>query len=316
MLAPPNFQGDKMSTDQLFLITAPAGNTGAPTVKILREAGHRVRAFVHRIDHRSEALAALGAEVVEGDLLDFRAVSSAMAGVDAAYFCYPIAPGTLLPATATFAQAASEAGVDAVVNMSQISARREAKSNAALQHWIAERLLDRYAFRTTHLRPTFFAEWLKWQWQRDGDEGLLRLPFGNGRHAPISGQDQARVIAAVLQNPAPHDRQIYPLVGDHELDHYGIAEEIADTLGIPVRYEPVDIPDFAAALTAQGRSDFFVQHLSSVAQDYQDGIFAGENNLVEVISGHKTMTVADYINANRAEFGHDGRFVQRGQLAS
>jgi NAD(P)H dehydrogenase (quinone) len=303
-----------MSSDQLFLITAATGNTGAPTVKILRDVGHRVRAFVHRADHRSEALAALGAEVVVGDLLDFHSVSSAMSDVSAAYFCYPIAPGTLLPATAIFAQAASEAGVGTVVNMSQISARREAKSHAAQQHWIAERLLDRSAFYTTHLRPTFFAEWLRWQWLRDGDEGVLRLPFGTGRHAPISGVDQAAVIAAVLQNPAPHDRQIYPLVGDHELDHYGIAAEIADTLGIPVRYEPVEISAFGAALTAQGRTDFFVQHISSVAQDYQDGIFAGENNLVEVISGHKPMTVADYVNANRAAFEHDGPFAARDQL--
>jgi uncharacterized protein YbjT (DUF2867 family) len=305
-----------MSADQLFLITGATGNTGAPTVKFLLDAGHRVRAFVHRVDDRSEALAAIGAEVVEGDLLDFRAVSAALAGVSAAYFCYPIAPGTLLPATAMFAQAATEAGVDAVVNMSQISARREAKSTAALHHWLAERLLDRYAFRTTHLRPTFFAEWLKWQWQRGDDEGLLRLPFGHGRHAPIAGYDQARVIAAVLQNPAPHDRQIYPLVGDHELDHYGIAEEIGGTLGIPVRYEPVPIADFAAGLTANGMTDFFVQHISSVAQDYQDGIFAGENNLVEVISGHKPMTVSDYVNANRSAFDQDGRLVQRERLAS
>ncbi|OBI83712.1 NAD(P)H-binding protein [Mycobacterium sp. 1245805.9] len=304
-----------MPSDQLFLVTAATGNTGAPSVKILLDAGHRVRAFVHRVDHRSDALAALGAEIVEGDLLDFRSVSSAMAGVDAAYFCYPIAPGTLLPATAIFAQAASEAGVGAVVNMSQISARRDAKSNAAQQHWLAERLLDRAAFKTTHLRPTFFAEWLKWQWQRGDNQGVLRLPFGTGRHAPISGLDQARVIAAILQNPAPHDRQVYPLVGDHELDHYGIAGEIADTLGIPVHYEPVDIPAFAAALTAQGRTDFFVQHISSVAQDYQDGIFAGENNLVEVISGHKPMTIADYVNANRAEFDHDGPFAYQ-RLAS
>lgn len=303
-----------MPSDQLFLITAATGNTGAPTVKILRDAGHRVRAFVHRADHRSEALAALGAEIVEGDLLDFRSVSSAMAGVDAAYFCYPIAPGSLLPATAIFAQAASEAGVGAVVNMSQISARREAKSNAAQQHWIAERLLDRFAFGTTHLRPIFFAEWLKWQWRRDANEGVLQLPFGTGRRAPISGTDQASVIAAILQNPAPHDRQVYPLVGNRELDHYAIAEEMAATLGIPVRYDPVSIPAFAAGLTAAGFPDFFVQHISSVAQDYQDGIFAGENNLVEVIGGHKPMTVADYVNANRAEFDHDGRFVQRSQL--
>lgn len=303
-----------MSSDQLFLVTAATGNTGAPTVKILLDAGRRVRAFVHCVDHRSDALAAIGAEIVEGDLLDFRSVSSAMAGVDAAYFCYPIAPGTLLPATAIFAQTASEAGVDAVVNMSQISARRDAKSNAAQQHWLAERLLDRAAFKTTHLRPTFFSEWLKWQWLRNDGEGVLRVPFGTGRHAPISGVDQARVIAAILQNPAPHDRQVYPLVGDHELDHYGIAEEIADTLGIPVRYEPVDILAFAAALTAQRRTDFFVQHISSVAQDYQDGIFGGENNLVEVISGHKPMTVADYVNANRAEFDHDGPFAARDQV--
>ena len=303
-----------MKSEKLFLITGATGNTGAPTARILLEAGHRVRALVHTIDQRSEALAALGAEIVQGDLLDFHAVSSAMSGVGAAYFCYPISPGGLLTATAIFAHAASEAGVQAVVNMSQISARREAKSHAAQQHWIDERLLDRHAFMTTHLRPTFFAEWLKRNWLRNDNDGVLQLPFGTGRHAPISGADQASVIAAVLQNPQPHDRQIYPLVGAEELDHYGIAEKLADALGIPVRYEPIDIPTYAAAMTAQGRTDFFVQHISSVAQDYQDGIFAGENNLVEVIGGHKPMTVADFVDANRADFEHDGPFSLRNQL--
>ena len=302
-----------MPSDQLFLITGATGKTGVPTVEILLEAGHRVRVFVHRADQRSEALAAIGAEVVEGDLLDFRAVSSAMSGVSAAYFCYPIVPG-LLAATAIFAQAASEAGVEAVVNMSQISARREAKSNAAQQHWLAERLLDRSAFHTTHLRPTFFAENLTWQWIRNDGEGVLPVPFGDGRHAPIAARDQAGVIAAILQNPAPPDRQIYPLVGAEQLDHHSIADKIAETLGIPVRYVPIDIPSFAAALTARGGADFLVQHLSNVAQDYQDGIFAGENNLIEVITGHKPTTVADFVNANRADFEHDGRFALRATL--
>lgn len=302
-----------MSSDRLFLITGATGKTGAPTVQILLEAGHRVRALVHRADQRSEALAAIGAEVFEGDLLDFHAVSSAMSGVSAAYLCYPIVPG-LLSATAIFAQAASEAGVAAVVNMSQISARREAKSHAAQQHWLAERLLDRSAFLTAHLRPTFFAEWLKWQWVRNDNEGVLPLPFGNGRHAPIAARDQSGVIAAILQNPAPHDRQIYPLVGAEELDHYAIVDQIADTLGIPVRYEPIGIPAFAAGMTARGAADFLVQHLSNVAQDYRDGIFSGENNLIEVISGHKPMTVSDFVSANRADFEHDGPFALRDQL--
>ena len=303
-----------MTDDDLILVTAATGNTGAPTVKILRDAGRRVRALVHTADERSEALAALGAEVVEGDLLDLHSTSSALAGVSAAYFCFPVFPGTLLPATAIFAQAASEAGAKAVVNMSQISARREAKSNAAQQHWLAERLLDRSAFITTHLRPTFFAEWLKWVWLRNENDGVLQLPFGDGRHAPIAGEDQAKVIAAILQNPAPHDRQIYPLYGPHELNHHEIAEQISETLGIPVRYESFDIPTFDAAMAANGRPDFFIQHMSHVAQDYRDGIFAGENNLVEVISGSKPLTVSEYVQANRAEFGHDGPFSLRKEL--
>lgn len=303
-----------MSTEPLFLITGATGNTGAPTTKLLLDAGHRVRTFVHRRDQRSDALEAAGAEIVVGDLLDFSAVSSAMVGVTAAYFCYPIGPGGILPGTVMFAQAASEAGVGAVVNMSQISARRQAKSHAAQEHWLAERLLDRSAFMTTHLRSTFFAEWIKWAWQLDDNQGVLRLPFGTGRHAPISGVDQANVIAAILQNPAPHNRQVYRLVGAEELDHYGIAEQVSDTLGIPVRYEPVEIPTFADALIAAGRTEHFAQHISSVAQDYQDGIFAGENNLVEVISGHKPMTVGEFVVANRADFAHDGPFAMREQL--
>ena len=135
-----------------------------------------------------------------GDLLDFPVVSAAMAGVTAAYFNYPIAPG-LVQATATFAQAASEAGVHAVVNMSQIPARREAKSNAARAHWIAERLLDRTALVTTHLRPTFFTFWLNMCWIRHNHEGIYRLPFADARHAPIDAADQAKVIAAILASP-------------------------------------------------------------------------------------------------------------------
>jgi NAD(P)H dehydrogenase (quinone) len=295
-----------MGNEDLYLITGATGKTGVDTVRELRQDGRRVRALVHTRDARAEALADLGAEIVTGDLLDFASVSSALAGVTSAYFCYPIVPG-LLDATTIFAQAATEAGVQAVVNMSQISARRDAKSHAAQNHWLSERLLDRSAFTTAHLRPTFFAEWLAWQWSRDDHGGVFRLPFADGRHAPIAAVDQARVIAAILQNPAPHDRQIYPLVGPVELDYDGIAAKVAAVLGIPVRYEPVEIDTFANVLRAQGHGDYFIQHITSVAQDYRDGIFAGTNNLVEVITGRRALTVEQIADANRAAFATAGQ---------
>src|SRR6266705_2210127 len=283
-----------MSTknDRLFLITGATGNTGDTTVRLLLQRGYRVRAFVHRSDARSESLAAAGAEIVVGDLLDFHAVSAALRGVTGAYFCYPIAPG-LLDAIAIFVQAASEAGVKAVVNMSQISARREANSNAARQHWIAERLIWYWNYRGTGTSLGY-------------NEGVLRLPFENGRHAPIAGKDQSYVIAAILENPEPHDRQIYPLYGPVEMNHYEIADAISQTLGIPVRYEPLEVATFAEGLKAKGLSSHLVQHLSNVAVDYQNGIFAGTNNLVEVIGNRTPMTVEDYVNANKVAFAKDG----------
>ncbi len=301
-----------MTDDGLILVTAATGKTGMPAVAALRERGLPVRALVHRLDERADRLAALGVEVVEGDLLDADAVSRATDGVSSAYFCYPIEPG-LLDATGLFAQAASQAGVRAVVNMSQSSARRQAKSHAAFQHWLGERLLDSTGMMTTHLRSTFFGAWLSREWVpgvvgwtvEDG-EGVLRLPFGDGRHGPISEGDQGRFVAAVLANPVPHDRQTYQLTGPVDLDHHQIVDELGSALGLPARYESLEIPVFTDALLGAGYPPFLVQHLANVAQDYRDGVFAGANDLVEVVTGTAAQTVQQYAAANRSAFLSQG----------
>jgi NAD(P)H dehydrogenase (quinone) len=105
------------------------------------------------------ALRKRGVDIAVGDFTSIDDIRAAMEGVKSAYFLYPIAPG-IISAGAYFAQAAKEAGVSAIVNMSQISARRESKSHAAQDHWISERVFDWSGVATTHLRPTFFAEWL------------------------------------------------------------------------------------------------------------------------------------------------------------
>src|SRR5262249_38063304 len=109
------------------LVTGATGDTGRATVEQLLERGRHVRALAHRRDARSKRLRELGAEVVFGDFLDFDAMRTVLKGVRGAYFCYPIRPG-ILQATTYFSQAAKEAGVDCIVNMSQISAREDAKS--------------------------------------------------------------------------------------------------------------------------------------------------------------------------------------------
>lgn len=288
--------------DGTLLVTGAAGRTGGYATKLLLERGHRVRALVHRSDDRAARLRDGGADVVVGDLQDIDAVREAAEGVDAAYFVYPIDSG-LLEATTTFAEAAEDAGVGAIVNMSQISARRAAASDAARIHWLGERILDWSPIAVTHLRPTYFAEWFTIFCASEiRDEGVMRLPFGDGRHAPITAEDQGRVITAILENPEEHAGQVYPLFGAVEMNHYQIAEAISESLGRPVRYEPTDIPTWIEGIKSLGFPEFLAQHLSNVAVDYQNGIFAGTNDLVERIGGKKPTTVQEFIADHLADF--------------
>ena len=194
-----------------ILITGATGDTGGYAIEQLLHKGHQVRALVHRLDDRSQRLEDKGVEVVAGDYLDLGAMRAAVKGARRAYFVYPIHPG-IIQATAYFAQAAKEAGVETIVNMSQISAREDAKSHAARDHWVAERVFDWSGVAVTHLRPTFFAEWLLYA-TPSIKAGTLSWPLGTGRHAPVAAEDQARVIVGILENPAPHRGKVNPLYG-------------------------------------------------------------------------------------------------------
>lgn len=285
------------------LVAGATGKTGGYATSTLLGQGHHVRALVHRADERADRLAAAGAEIVVADLLDLHALTAAAQGADAAYLTYPIAPG-LVEATATFMQAAQEGGVSAIVNMSQISARRDADSNAARQHWLAERLLDHFPGSVIHIRPTFFAEWLISFF--DHGTGELRLPFADARHAPIAAEDQGRAIAALLTGPLPHAGKTYPLYGPVQLDHHEIAAAMSRVLGRTVTYVPIELDEFRAGLEKRGMSPHFVQHLLAVAVDYRNGVFSGTNDAIREITGRDPLTVEAFVDRNRSLFDENG----------
>jgi NAD(P)H dehydrogenase (quinone) len=292
------------------LVTGATGDTGRATVDELLARGHRVRALAHGQDERSKSLQERGVEVVYGDLLDFGQVKAALHGVKRAYFVYPIRPG-ILQATAYFAQAAKEASVDGIVNMSQISAREDAKSHAATDHWLAERVFDWSGVTVAHIRPTYFAEWLLYVAPMI-KAGRLHVPFGTGKHAPITAEDQGRVIAGILDDPAPHAGKIYPLFGPVEYTYRETAQVLSRVLGKSVEYKQVDFEEFKTTLQAGGKAsakgrardgnDFLFQHLREVAIDHQNGVFEGTNDLVEKLGGRPPMTLEAFIDKHRKAF--------------
>lgn len=284
------------------LITGATGSTGRNAIKSLLSLNIPVRALVHKVDERSDELEKQGVEIFQGDLSDFDSVSRALKGIDTAYFLYPIQVPGILEATAFFAQAAIENGVTHIVNMSQISARRIAKSHAAQNHWLAERLLDRSGVPVTHIRPTFFAEWLMYFADDIRENNRILLPFGDGVYAPIAAEDQGRVIGAILSNPKEHAGKTYPLYGPVEMSQYEIAASLSKVLGRTIEYIPIPIENFKEVLASMNFTPHFIQHISNVAQDCRDGIFAGTNKIVEQLTGQSPMPIEDFIIKNKEAF--------------
>lgn len=292
-------------TKPKILVTAAAGKTGAPVVEQLLERGFPVRAMIRRRDERSARLEKLGAELVVADFLDLQSMRAAVEDVQRVYFCYPPEVPGLVEATAILATAARDAGVEAVVNMSQITAREHAPSPLSRQHWLSEGILDRAGVGAVHVLPTFFAEMLSILGAESiATDGVLYLPYGNERHAPVSGADIARVVVGLLADPAPHTGERYVVTGPRDLTIAEMAEVLSDELGRPVEYVDLPMEHWLQALRARGDlSEFLIEHFEAIAQDHRDGVFSGETDVVERIGGQAPETLAQFVRGNRGLFG-------------
>src|SRR6186713_2051156 len=239
----------KTTSNGPILVTGAAGNLGAvgrTVTGLLLDRGLPVRAMVRREDNRAAALRAAGAEVVVGDLLEPADVYRVVKGCRRVYFGMSVSPG-YLEATVTMAAVAREVGVNALVNMSQMtvsqmSIRNTTPSRQQRQHWLSEQALAWSGLPVVTIRPTVFLEgfFLPLTGPTVRDRGRIELPFGRGKTNPVSAADVARVIATVLADPGPHLGRIYELTGPLSQDLHGIAREYSEALNREVTY--ADIP--------------------------------------------------------------------------
>src|SRR5258705_12880945 len=155
----------KPKHDNPILVTGAAGavgGVGRNLTEFLLARGHKVRALVRREDERAEALRRFGAEVIEGDLTDLASMHRAIEGCGRIYFGMSVSPA-YLEATINTAALARHHGVEAFVNMSQMtvtqmSITETTDSPQHKLHWLAEQALSSSGLPVGTVRPTVFLE--------------------------------------------------------------------------------------------------------------------------------------------------------------
>jgi uncharacterized protein YbjT (DUF2867 family) len=270
-----------------ILITGATGKTGTPTVHQLLHKGFSVRALVHKDDNRSAALSSAGAEICVGSLEDPFDLENAMRGVERAYFCPPLEPGTLRRAT-LFAVAAQEARLETVVVLSQWLVDRSHLALHAREKYLSERVFDWMpGVATITVNPGWFADNYMAAFEAISQFGLMALPLGHGLNAPPSNEDIARVIVGALTKPDNLIGRSLRPTGPQLLSPDEIAETFARVLGRSVRYQDAPMNLFLKFARSIGLSDFLIVQLHTFLQDYQRGSFGvgAPTNVVPEVGG-------------------------------
>jgi len=299
-----------------ILVTGAAGNIGSvgrTIVKLLRNKDIPVKALVHRLDGRSQALSDMGAELVVADLTNGADVVRAMRGCKRMYFGMSVSAPYLEATTIAAAAAKEIPDFEILVNISQMTVSQMTLTNMTdspqqQQHWLGEQVLNWSGVPVVHVRSTVFLEHFFFTSMAAASiakDGTLRLPFGSARTSPISANDVARVVATILENPAGHAGKVYELTGPRSQNMDEIAKEYAAALGRPVKY--VDTPYdqwLKEELLPINLPQHVFEHVSTMAQLHADNRYDRLTTDVQLLTGQPSINIQQYVESHQDLFKH------------
>jgi NAD(P)H dehydrogenase (quinone) len=295
----------------LILVTGAAGQVGSvgrTVVGLLLDRGFPVRAMVRRDDERAASLRAAGAQVVVGDLLEPGDVYRVVSGYSRVYFSMSPSAG-YLEATVTMAAVAREVGVNALVNMSQMtvsemSIHNTTPSHQQRQHWLGEQALAWSGLPVVTIRPTMFLEsFFQLAASSIRDRDRIELPFGRGKTSPVAGADVAQVVAAVLADPVPHLGRIYELTGPQSQDMDGVAREFSEALNREITYVDISLEKWELGLKMYKLPEHLMGHLLTMGALHRADRYDRQADGVQRLTGRPAMGVREFVSLHAEEFG-------------
>ncbi len=216
-----------------------------------------------------------------------------------------IVSASYLEASVTAAAVAREHGdLDVFVNMSQmtVSGMTLTSTEESAQHrlhWLSEQALDWSGLPVVHVRPTVFLEnplFMIFGLASAVRDGTIRLPFGDGRTAPVAARDVAEVVTTVLADPAPYLGRILEPTGPRSEDLTAMAAEFTEALGRPVTYVDVPFEEWRdRELNALDLPGHVRRHLETMARLHARNRYDRATRDVEEVSGRPAMGVRDFV---------------------
>jgi uncharacterized protein YbjT (DUF2867 family) len=190
-----------------------------------------------------------------------------------------------------FARLAAESGARRLV---LLSGRGEEEAERA------ERAVQEAGVDWTVVRSTWFSQNFSESYFLDSVlAGEVALPVDEVPEPFVDADDIADVAAAALTEDG-HGGQVYELTGPRLLRFDEAVAEIAEASGRGIRYLPISVEEFAAALAAQGVPEDVVSLLSYLFTEVLDGRNAKLTEGVQRALGREPRDFRDYARRTAA----------------
>lgn len=273
----------------MILVIGGGSRTGRELVRLLNAAGVPVRAMV-----REGGPAADGADTVYGDLAKPATLEKAMDGADRVFLLGP-AHHDEMAWYRNAIDAASRAHIRHLVASSILGAAPDSPARFVRHHGLADAHLRESGVPWTILRPNMYLHNVTSLWPPTiGPDGNYYAPAGDARISAVDARDVAAVAARILTEDG-HAGQAYDLTGPQALTTAECCDLLADHLGRPVRYVPVDDETARGAMLGAGLQRWMADALIELYQDYrrsgQDGYAAQVHDGVEAVTGRPPRTL-------------------------
>ena len=277
----------------VILITGAGGKTGRAIIRALVARGATVRALAHRPD-QTQALQALGAQVVIGDMRDRATMEQAARGARAIYhICSNMHPDEVAIGEAAM-DAARAAQVERLVYHSVLHPQTEAMPH----HWrklrVEEKLFES-GLAYTILQPAAYMQNVLAYWNPIVEQGVYPVPYAvEARLSLVDLEDVAEAAALVLTEPE-HTGATYELAGPEALSQVEVAAILSRQLGRRVQAQAVSLDEWERKARASGMNDYAVETLLRMFRYYDGFGLSGNPNSLKWLLRRPATTFAAFV---------------------
>jgi uncharacterized protein YbjT (DUF2867 family) len=263
----------------LIVVSGATGQLGGRIARRLAEGGSAQRLLV-RDPSRAPSLPL--AEVAVAEYADPEALRRALDGAETVLMVSGAEAPDRVGQHRNFVDAAVAAGVERLIYTSFVGAAPDAVFTLARDHGATEEYIRGSGLGFTFLRDNLYADFLP---MMVGEDGVIRGPAGDGRAAVVAQDDIAAAAAAVLTDPAPHDKRTYDLTGPEALTFTEMAATVASVTGRAVSYDNETMDEAYASRASYGAPQWQVEAWVSTYTAVAAGALAAVSPAVEQLTG-------------------------------